>query len=117
MNDEEVQKAIGSFEMCKAMMLFDPQTGETHALEDENQDNQDLYHACNLAQVALHQMRTEWIPVSERKPTNADSDESGQVIAFSRFGCCIVHWTTLSTRTPFTHWRPLPAPPESEARV
>lgn len=55
-----------------------------------------------------------WVPVSERKPTNADSDESGQVIAFSRFGCCIVHWTTLSTRTPFTHWRPLPAPPESE---
>jgi hypothetical protein len=58
-SEEAVQRAIDSFEMCKDMMLFDPQTGETHALEDENQDNQDLYHACNLAQVALHQMRTE----------------------------------------------------------
>jgi hypothetical protein len=83
------------------------------AMRDQAVAAIDLATENELLKAKLDALR--WVPVSERKPTNADSDESGQVIAFSRFGCCIVHWTTLSTRTPFTHWRPLPPkPPESE---
>ena len=46
-------EAISALEMCQALMLFDPMTGETHELCEENKDNQDLYNACSLAIDAL----------------------------------------------------------------
>ena len=46
-------EAISALEMCQVLMLFDPMTGETHELCEENKDNQDLYNACSLAIDAL----------------------------------------------------------------
>ena len=43
------QKAIGAFEMCRALMLFDAIHGESETYESLNQDNKDLYDACGLA--------------------------------------------------------------------
>ena len=48
-----IDEALSSLEMCKALMLFDALTGEAHNIEDENQDNQDLYHAIELSIIAL----------------------------------------------------------------
>ena len=47
------EEAINALIMFRELFLFDPQTGETHALEDENKNNQDLYHAVEYAIEAL----------------------------------------------------------------
>lgn len=47
------EEAINNLTMCQDLMLFDPMTGETHELWEENKDNQDLYNACTLAIDAL----------------------------------------------------------------
>lgn len=49
----EIEKAISALTMCKELILFDPMTGETHEIWQENQDNQDLYNACTVALSAL----------------------------------------------------------------
>ena len=50
-------EAISALEMCQSLMLFDPMTGETHELCEENKDNQDLYNACSLAIDALRRVQ------------------------------------------------------------
>ena len=52
-------EAISALEMCQALMLFDPMTGETHELCEENKDNQDLYNACSLAIDALRRVQPD----------------------------------------------------------
>lgn len=39
-------KAIEALHMCRELMLFDPMTGEDILLDQLNQDNRDLYDAC-----------------------------------------------------------------------
>lgn len=51
----ELKQAINALEMCQELMLFDPRTGETHELWQENKDNQDLYNACTIAITALQE--------------------------------------------------------------
>lgn len=50
MNNTE---CINTLTMCKELMLFDPMTGETHDISNENRDNQDLYNALTYAIAAL----------------------------------------------------------------
>lgn len=49
------EEAINALTMCQELMLFDPLTGETHELWQENKDNQDLYNACGVAITALRE--------------------------------------------------------------
>ena len=49
------EEAINALTMCQELMLFDPMTGETHELWEENKDNQDLYNACGVAIAALRE--------------------------------------------------------------
>lgn len=49
----EIEKAIVALEMNLALMLFDPTTGESIALDMLNNDNQELYKATQLALLAL----------------------------------------------------------------
>lgn len=46
-------EAIAALTMCQELMLFDPLTGDTHELWQENKDNQDLFNACDLGIKAL----------------------------------------------------------------
>lgn len=46
---KEIQDAIDALTMCKELMLFNPNTGETTMIEDENRDNQALYYGCITA--------------------------------------------------------------------
>jgi len=48
-----IEYAINTLTMCQELMLFDPLTGETHELWQENKDNQALYNACIVAITAL----------------------------------------------------------------
>ena len=57
--DEMIEDAIGALTMCKELMLFDPNTGEVHPLELENEDNQDLYRACDIGIWALEQAKED----------------------------------------------------------
>ena len=57
--DEMIENAIGALTMCKELMLFDPNTGEVHPLELENEDNQDLYRACDIGIWALEQAKED----------------------------------------------------------
>ena len=47
------EEAINALTMCQELMLFDPMTGETTELWQENKDNQDLYNACSAGIAAL----------------------------------------------------------------
>ena len=47
------EEAINSLMMCQDLILFDPMTGKTHELWEENKNNQDLYNACDAAIMAL----------------------------------------------------------------
>lgn len=51
----EIEKAIGAFKMLLALMLFDPLTGESDEVWQLNEHNQELYHAAELAIVALRE--------------------------------------------------------------
>lgn len=57
--DEQIENAIGALTMCKELMLFDPNTGETTRLEDENKNNQELYRACDIGIWALEQVKED----------------------------------------------------------
>ena len=57
--DEQIENAIGALTMCKELMLFDPNTGETHPLERENRNNQELYRACDIGIWALEQAKED----------------------------------------------------------
>ena len=57
--DEMIEDAINALTMCKELMLFDPNTGETTRLEDENEDNQDLFRACDIGIWALEQAKED----------------------------------------------------------
>lgn len=47
------EEAISSLKTCQELMRFDPMTGDTHELWQENKDNQNLYNACDIAISAL----------------------------------------------------------------
>lgn len=49
------EDAINALRMCQDLMLFDPLTGETHELWEENKDNQNLYNACGVAIITLRE--------------------------------------------------------------
>lgn len=48
-------KAIEALRMCRELMLFDPMTGEDILLDQLNQDNRDLYDACEAGISALQE--------------------------------------------------------------
>lgn len=58
----------------------------------------------------------QWIPVTERKPTAADADAKGNVLAYSKEGTANTHgwWLVSTSPTIFTHWQPLPQAPGKE---
>jgi hypothetical protein len=75
----------------------------------------------NLAIAALRQVQTEWIPVSERLPT----EELASVLVYTKDGGVSEgqYYPTIKSWKQFrwsvenatvTHWMPLPKPPESE---
>ena len=67
-------EAISALEMCQALMLFDPMTGETHELCEENNDNQDLYNACSLAIDALRRAQPANEPLTLDEPREMDGE-------------------------------------------
>ena len=74
-------EAISALEMCQSLMLFDPMTGETHELCEENKDNQDLYNACSLAIGALR--RTQ--------PANEPLVTCGECVKYQTPNCAAKH--------------------------
>ena len=57
-----------------------------------------------------------WIPILGRKPTEADADWRGHVMAW-RIGCAMkIHWMEVRPENA-SHWMPLPAAPEKEAQL
>lgn len=58
----------------------------------------------------------QWIPVSERLPTEEDSDDNGFVYAYTAEKRKIIAlWTDVCRFSEFvTHWMPLPEPPKGE---
>lgn len=67
-------EAISALEMCQALMLFDPMTGETHELCEENKDNQDLYNACSLAIDALRRVQPANEPLTLEQLKKMDGE-------------------------------------------
>lgn len=72
---------------------------------------------------ALRQMKpSEWIPVSDRLPTDDDADEKGNVLCYwtdeaieTYQARWVDEWNSdRNHKDKITHWRPLPEPPESE---
>ena len=51
----EIERAIGSLEMLRALILFDTMTGEDIPLDTLNRDNRDLYDAAKVALTALRE--------------------------------------------------------------
>jgi hypothetical protein len=76
-------EAISALEMCQALMLFDPMTGETHELCEENKDNQDLYNACSLAIDALRRAQPANEPL-----TNTGGSFNGTGNVYNGTGPC-----------------------------
>ena len=74
-------EAISALEMCQALMLFDPMTGETHELCEENKDNQDLYNACSLAIDALRRAQ----------PANEPLVTCGECVKYQTPNCAAKH--------------------------
>lgn len=88
-------EAISSLEMCQALMLFDPLTGETHELWEENRDNQDLYNACTLAIDALRAQ-------SEREnPKPLTPDELRQMVDSGEWAWVEMNFGTVGWCKPF----------------
>ena len=110
-----INKAIGTLSYCKAMLTFDPLTGEDVPLELQNEDNQDLYHACSLAIEALQDYKM-WTSVDDKLP------ETTQVVLVyykNEVEPCIFdahskQFWGMDTRTLYgiKWWRFLPSPPE-----
>ena len=73
-------EAISALEMCQALMLFDPMTGETHELCEENKDNQDLYNACSLAIDALRRAQSANEPLTRDCVEEAPAADVAQVV-------------------------------------
>ena len=76
--------------------------------------------AANHCRVLLDALR--WVPCAERMPTEDDADEKGNVLCFWTDGAIetyqarwVEEWNSdRNHKDKITHWRPLPAPPESE---
>lgn len=115
------KEAIDSLRMCQALMLFNPTTGETHKLENENKDNKDLYTALEVAIASLSQV-TEWISVDVKLPTK----KGEYLVAYHPcYWDRVVREETLIGTDTFrgknvwakyrykrnTHWMPMPQPP------
>jgi hypothetical protein len=61
-----------------------------------------------------YRKQSEWISVKDRLPTKEDADKYEHVLAITRDGRVRDWWYELvifSSKN-FTHWMPLPAPPE-----
>lgn len=59
--------------------------------------------------------RTRWIPVSERLPTEDDSDENGYVWVWNKNGRGTWNWRDVVFHNhivKITHWMPFPEPPQ-----
>jgi hypothetical protein len=67
-------EAISALEMCQSLMLFNPMTGETHELWEENRDNQDLYNACSIAISALRRAQPENKPLTQDEMNALDRE-------------------------------------------
>ena len=67
-------EAIASLEMFQALMLFDPMTGETRELREENRDNQDLYNACIMALSALRRAQPANEPLTLEQLREMDGE-------------------------------------------
>ena len=50
---DKIELAICSLEMLRALMLFDPLTGEDISLDSLNRDNRELYDSADVAITAL----------------------------------------------------------------
>lgn len=58
---------------------------------------------------------TRWIPVSERLPTEDDSDENGYVLVWNKNGRGTWNWRDVVFHNhivKITHWMPFPEPPQ-----
>ena len=58
---------------------------------------------------------TRWIPVSERLPTEDDSDENGYVWVWNKNGRGTWNWRDVVFHNhivKITHWMPFPEPPK-----
>ncbi len=52
---DKIELAICSLEMLRALMLFDPLTGEDISLDSLNRDNRELYDSADVAIAALRE--------------------------------------------------------------
>ena len=85
-----------------------------------NQDSQQMIEhatATILAAFEAHD-RSQWIPISERRPTSADGERNtGEIVARYKSGLTLAfHWSVLAADQPkvdATHWRPLPTLPDT----
>lgn len=88
----ETERAINALEMSLSLMLFDPTTGETCAIEQLNEDNQELYRATELAVRALSaptEVRaTEALPDYEpRRPRKLREAATPMIDFLYEYGC------------------------------
>ena len=80
---------------------------------------------CKIAQLeaelAALREQVRWIPVNEKRPTRGDcaTDPLGRPISYV-LGCVnghlygLIHLDYFDINTTYTHWMPLPKPPEGE---
>ena len=81
------EEAINSLMMCQDLILFDPMTGKTHELWEENKNNQDLYNACDAAIMALFEQaeREKGCSGCEFESTSRKAPYRGACNSCSRF--------------------------------
>ena len=107
----ELERAIQWLEGLERLHIGDSESKHFSRLHKECAAN------CRVLLDALR-----WVPCSERMPTEDDADEKGNVLCFWTDGAIetyqarwVEEWNSdRNHKDKITHWRPLPAPPESE---